>query len=72
MDMEETIQREHEEYEKAAAARQRQEAKRAEKEAMKPPTTAQAQAQGLSEAEMRAKIMAFMCVSPTILLAVAC
>ncbi|KAG8956630.1 hypothetical protein FRC04_000108 [Tulasnella sp. 424] len=59
MDLDETIQREQVEFEKAAAQREKVEARKAKLEALRPPSTQAARA-GLSEAEMRAKILAFM------------
>lgn len=60
MDLDETIQREQVEFEKAAAQREKVEARKAKKEALRPPSGQAARAAGLSEAEMRARILAFM------------
>lgn len=62
MDLDETIQREQVEFEKAAAQREKVEARKAKLEALRPPSTQAAARAGLSEAEMRAKILAFMLV----------
>ncbi|KAG8904814.1 hypothetical protein FRB99_001120 [Tulasnella sp. 403] len=60
MSLEETIKREQVEYEKAVAHREKVEARRAQREAMALPSPATARAAGLSEEEMRARILAFM------------
>lgn len=63
MDLEETIKRELVEFEKAEAQREKVEARKAKKEALRPPSGQAARAAGLSDAEMRARILAFMSVS---------
>ncbi|KAG8906892.1 hypothetical protein FRC00_012267 [Tulasnella sp. 408] len=60
MDLEETIKREQVEFEKAEAQREKVEARKAKKEALRPPSGQAARAAGLSDAEMRARILAFM------------
>lgn len=62
MDLDETIQREQVEFEKAAVQREKVEARKAKLEALRPPSTQAARAAGLSDAEMRARILDFMLV----------
>ncbi|KAG9015889.1 hypothetical protein FRB90_004310 [Tulasnella sp. 427] len=58
MDLDESMQREQVEFEKAAVQREKVEARQAKKEALRPPSGRAAQ--GLSDSEMRARILAFM------------
>lgn len=60
MDLEETIKREQVEFEKAAVQREKVEARKAKMEALRPPSGQAARAAGLTDAEMRARILAFM------------